>query len=258
MPLEGRSLWLRAEHAIESIAGAGAPSWSKPPEVRRAIMELGGVFPVTHLVIDLDAVRLGAGPDPTWKALLGRGPGWGELLGELVPAIASALRPPCAFGLALPDPRAVAAEIGDGSDRVTLKAGLLLASFLQGFRAAGLAFVALRLCPDGADVAKAAAPVLRNAGMYGWNRAIERSSLEEPTLADVDVRLVDDTTPDAVRAAWAAGEAVGGGIASGVWQGEEIAGNTPSSFLLYGATPPGLEVASIVAAGRALRKWMGQ
>jgi hypothetical protein len=35
MPLEGRSVWLRAEHAIESIAGGGAVAWSRPPEVRR-------------------------------------------------------------------------------------------------------------------------------------------------------------------------------------------------------------------------------
>jgi hypothetical protein len=185
--------------------------------------------------------------------------GWGELLGELVPAVASALHPPVVFGLALPDPRTVAAEAGDASERGTLKGGLLVASFLQGLRAAGLAFVVIRLgSGGGADVTKATAPVLRNAGLYGWKRAVERSSLEEAPIPDADVRLVDGAAIADVEGGWARGEAIGGGLAAALWKGEELAGNPPPSFLLYGATPPGLDVAAIVAAGRSLRKWMGR
>ena len=258
MSLSGRSVWLRGERAVEGVGGLGPQIWSRPPEVRRAIAELAGVFPVTHLALDLDAIRVGAGPETTWKALLARGGGWNEHLGELVPAIASALRAPCAFGFALPDPRAVAAELGDASDRGTLKAGLQVASFLQSLRAAGLGFAVVLL--DGAatpEVVRAVTPVLRNAGMYGWRRALELPTVDAPLPPETDLRLVADANVAALEAAWNRGEEVGGGLEH-AWTDEGLRGKAPAAFCLYGSAPAGVDAAATVAAGRRLREWMSQ
>lgn len=257
MALTGRSVWLRGERAVEGVGGLGSPIWSRPPEVRRAIAELAGVFPLTHLVLDLDAIRAAAGPEASWKALLGRTGGWSELLAELVPAITSALRAPAAFGFALPDPRAVAAELGDLSDRGALKAGLQVASFLQGLRAAGIAFAVVLL--DGVptpEVVRAVTPVLRNAGLYGWRRAVELPTLDTPLPPETDLRLVAGSTLAEIEPVWNRGEEVGGGL-DGAWTGEGLGGKAPPSFCLYGAAPVGIDAAATVAAGRRLREWMG-
>lgn len=256
MPLAGRSVWLRGERAVEGVGGLGPAIWSRPPEVRRAIAELAGVFPLTHLALDLDAIRGAAGPEASWKALLARAGGWNEHLAELVPAIGSALRTPCAFGFALPDPRRVAAELGDTSDRGALKAGLQVASFLQGLRAAGLAFVVVLL--EGApspETARAVTPVLRNAGLYGWRRAVELPGPDTPLPPEADLRLVPGTTLAVVEPAWSRGEEVGGGLES-VWTSEGLGGKAPPSLCLYGAPPARIDAAAMVAAGRRLREWM--
>jgi hypothetical protein len=241
---------------VEGVGGLGAAIWSRPPEVRRAIAELAGVFPVTHLALDFDAVRASAGPEPTWKALLGRSGGWTELLGELVPAIASALRAPCVFGFALPDPRAVAAELGDTSDRGALKAGLQVASFLQSLRSAGLSFaiVLLGSAPT-PEVTRAVTPVLRNAGMYGWRRAVEMPTLDASLPPETDLRLVPGAKLADLEPAWNRGEEVGGGLETDLWTDGSPVGKAPPLFCLYGIAPAGVDAAATVAAGRRLREW---
>ena len=256
MALSVRSVWLRGERAVEGVGGLGTAIWSKPPEVRRAIAELGGVFPLTHLALDLDAIRA-AGPEATWKALLGRSGGWTELLGELVPAIASALRAPSAFGFVLPDPRAVAVELGDTSDRGALKAGLQVASFLQPLRSAGLSFavVALSGAPT-PEVTRAVTPVLRNAGMYGWRRAVEMPTLGDALPPATDLRLVAGAKLAELEPVWNRGEEVGGGLEPDLWTGGGLGGKAPPLFCLYGIAPAGVDAAATVAAGRRLREWM--
>ena len=254
--LSGRSVWLRGERAVEGVGGLGAAIWSRPPEVRRAIAELAGVFPLTHLALDLDAIRA-AGPEATWKALLGRSGGWSELLDELVPAIASALRAPIAFGFVLPEPRGVAAELGDPSERGALKAGLQVASFLQPLRSAGLSFavVAVSGAPT-PEVTRAVTPILRNAGMYGWRRAVEVSTLDGPLPPEADLRLVAGAKLAELEPAWNRAEEVGGGLEQDFWAGGELGNKAPPLFCLYGIAPAGVDAARTVAAGRRLREWM--
>jgi len=224
------SIWLRVANGIEVLSGRGAAVWNEPPMVANALRELLSVVPTTHVQIDVEALRHRGSPAASWKAVLGREGDWAELLRELGAAVTDAVRRRAAWGLGLASPAVVAAELGDTSERGVLKAGLQLASFLQGFREAGLGFVTVDLRDAVAE--KAVAPVFRNAQMYGWTRAAMVGG-ESAADAGADVRLVDGLT--------------------GLWSRGEGPGATA---VIFGEIPPGLDAAGIVAAGRALRSAM--
>ena len=226
-----RSIWLRVANGVESLSGEGPRVWNEPPAVANALRELLSVLPITHVQIDLAALRRRHEPRAQWKAMLSREGDWNELLRELVAAVGDAVRDRAAWGLGLPGPDGVANELGDPSERGVLKAGLQLAGFLQGFREAGVGFVSVDL--TGASVSeKAVAPIFRNAQMYGWKRAaIVRD--DSASAAGAEVRLVDR-------------------LSERLWTADEPAPQGPTWF---GEIPPGIEPASIVAAGRKLHGW---
>jgi hypothetical protein len=210
------------------------------------------VLPATHLQIDLASLRRRTDPPAEWKVVLARGEGFGELLREMVQAIGDAVRGRAEWGIGFPGPAVVADSLGDVSERGVLKAGLQLASFLQGLREAGIGFVALDLV--GAAVPeKTLAPFFRNAEMYKWRRAAIRS--DDAPIAGADVRLVEALSYEALLARWQAGELVGGGLGAAFWAGEALP-PAPSRALLYGEVPFGVEAAAIVAAGRGLGSWL--
>src|SRR5439155_574942 len=106
------------------------------------------------------------------------------------------------WGVGLPGPAEVAETFGDASERGVLKAGLQLASFLQGFREAGIGFVAIDLTGAGVP-AKAVAPIFRNAELYGWRRAaVVRDESGSGCGADISLVVRD-------------------GLSAGFWNGEE-------------------------------------
>ena len=222
------STWLRVSNGIEILCGRGAAVWNEPPMVANTLRELLSVLAMTHVQIDLDSLRRRSSPAASWKATLGREGDWTELLRELGFAVTDAVRGRAVWGLGLPTPATVAAELGDASERGALKAGLQLAGFLQGFREAGLGFVAVDL--RGGVAEKAVAPIFRNAQMYGWTRAAVVSDAAAPS-AGADVRLVD-------------------GFSDRFWNGEEA---PPRGPIVFGEIPIGIEAAAIVAAGRSLR-----
>ncbi|MGH7803740.1 MAG: hypothetical protein ACREQJ_05285, partial [Candidatus Binatia bacterium] len=155
-----------------------------------------------------------------------------------------------------PDPRVVAAELGDASDRGALKAGLQVASFLQGLRAAGVSFAIVLLdASPTPEIIRAVTPALRNAGLYGWRRALELPSGDLPIPPETDLRLVRGATLAELEPAWSRGEEIGGGLES-FWTGETVGGKAPPAVCLYGAAPAGVDAAATVAAGRRLREWM--
>ena len=223
------SIWLRVANGIEILSGKGAAVWNEPPAVAHALRELLSVLAMTHVQIDLAPLRARASPAASWRAVLTREGDWGELWRELGAAVADAARGRAVWGLGLPGPDAVAAELGDPSERGALKAGLQLAGFLQGFREAGLGFVSVDLRGGGA-AEKAIAPIFRNAQMYGWTR-VAMVADESASTAGADVRLV-------------------GGLSDRFWSGAE---SPARATIVFGEIPAGIDAAAIVAAGRALR-----
>lgn len=247
-----RTVWIRVGPGVETLSGMGPAVWNEPAAVRNALREMLSVLPATHLQVDLASLRGRSDPPADWKTVLARGGGFGELLGEMVQAVGDAVRGRAAWGLGFPGPGVVAEALGDVSERGVLKAGLSLASFLQGVRESGIAFVAVDL--GAAPVAeKTVAPFFRNAEMYGWRRAAVRT--EDAPVSGADVRLVEGLAYEAALAHWQVGDLVGGGLGAAFWSGEPLPQPPPSRALLYGAIPPGVEAAGIVAAGRALSSW---
>jgi len=249
-----RSVWLRVGAGVETLSGVGRAVWNEPAAARNALRELLSVLPATHVQLDLASLRRRSDPQSEWKTLLSRAGDWSDLLRETAAATADAVGGHAAWGLGLPSPALVAAELGDSSERGVLKAGLQLAGFLQGFREAGLGFIALDLAA-GAVGDKAVAPSLRNAAMYGWRRAVVLGNLGEP-CAGAEIRLAAGQEFQTLVGAWERGELVGGGLDGSFWSDQALPRPAPPRVLLYGTIPDGLEAAAIVAAGRRLRAWL--
>jgi hypothetical protein len=249
-----RSVWLRVGAGIETLSGVGRSVWNEPASARNALRELLSVFPATHVQIDLASLRRRSDPESGWKILLSRGEDWSELLRETAAAITDAVRGRATWGVGMPSPVLVAAELGDSSERGVLKAGLQLAGFLQGVREGGLGFVALDLA-GGAVADKAVAPSLRNAQMYGWRRAVLLPEVGE-AFPGAEIRLAAGQDFRSLIGRWDQGELIGGGLDGSFWTEKALPQPTPSRALLYGTIPEGLEPAAIVAAGRGLQKWM--
>lgn len=248
-----RTIWLRVGAGVETLSGMGTAVWHEPAAVRNALREMLSVLPATHLQIDLGSLRRRTDPPAEWKALLARGEGFGELLGEMVQAIGDAVRGRAEWGIGFPGPVAVAESLGDVSERGLLKAGLQLASFLQGLREAGIGFVALDLAGAPAPE-KALAPFFRNAEMYKWRRAAIRS--EDVPTGGAEIRLVEALPYESLLPRWQAGELVGGGLGAAFWGGAPLPQPAAVRALLYGEIPLGVEAAAIVACGRSLSSWV--
>src|SRR5882757_912827 len=198
-----RTVWIRVANGVETLSGIGPRVWNEPAAVRIALREMLPVLPITHAQIDLAALRGRAEPASPWKDLLSRSGDWTDLLREMVAAITDAVRGRAEWGIGLPSPAIVADSLGDASERGTLKAGIQLASFLQGFREAGLAFVTLDL--SGPSVAeKAVAQVMRNAQMYGWRQAAAVDSMATPVAAEI--RLASAASIEELTGRWQQGE----------------------------------------------------
>lgn len=249
-----RSVWLRVAAGIETLSGVGRSVWNEPAAGRNALRELLSVLPATHVQIDLAALRRRSDPRSDWKTVLARSGDWSDLLRETAAATADALRDRAAWGFGMPSPAEVAEELGDSSERGVLKAGLQLASFLQGLREAGLGFVTLDLS-TGAVPDKAVAPFLRNAELYGWRRAIVLRDTDQPS-AGAEIRLAAGQDFQVLASAWQQGELLGGGLDETFWAGQPPPRPAPVRALLYGTVPEGLEAAAIVGRGRALREWL--
>jgi hypothetical protein len=249
--MKDREIWIAAAAGVEALAGTSSV-WSEPARVRKELAALVGALPATHVAIELAAV---IGPDVNggWGPLLGRAGGWAERLPELVQAIASAVAGRAVWGLVLPGPGQVARALGDESERGLVKAGLQVAAFLQTVRESGQAFVAVD-APATAEE-RAVGPILKNAGLYGWARALRVPDLGETRTPAADVWLVDEAAVADLVPLWAAGERVAGGLGRGFWDAPVLDGVAPARFALYGMIPAGTEPRAIVDAGRALRAW---
>lgn len=249
-----RTVWGRVAHGVEALCGRGATVWNEPAAARNALREMLSVLPLTHLQLDLEALRRRAEPPAQWKAVLAGTDGWADLLREIVEATSDAVRGRAEWGIGLPGPPTVAAGVGDTSERGILRAGLQLASFLQGFREAGLAFVAVDLTgpvvPD-----KIVSPIFRNAEMYGWRRAGVVGRIGDGA-AGAEIRLVGDAPFGELCDCWRRGEFVGGGLGATFWSGNALPEPAPPRMLLFGEMPSGIDAAAIVAAGRSLRQWL--
>jgi hypothetical protein len=249
-----RSVWLRVGAGIETLSGVGRSVWNEPASARNALRELLSVLPATHVQIDLASLRRRSDPESGWKILLSRGEDWSDLLRETTAATTDAVRGHATWGLGMPSPALVAAELGDSSERGVLKAGLQLAGFLQGLREGGLGFVALDLA-SGAVADKAVAPLLRNAELYGWQRAVVLEEIGEGS-AGAEIRLAAGQEFQTLAEQWERGQLVGGGLDESFWSGQALPRPAPPRMLLFGEIPGGLEAAAIVAAGRELRAWL--
>lgn len=250
-----RSVWLQVAHGVESLAEGGGGVWREPAAVRKALGELLGVFPATHVQVDLAALLRAPETGTGWASLLGRSGAWGTLLAELALAISDAVRPPAVWGLGLPGPQTVAASLEDASERGVLKAGLQLASFLQTFREARVGFVSVDLRgTEPGGVERALASVFRNSGMYGWLRAVCVDGIEAlgSSRMGAEVILLSDAGISELRPLWERGEPVGGGLGDAFWAGQGLAGSLPQRCLLYGEIPEGISPKAIVEAGRQL------
>lgn len=249
-----RTVWVRVANGLESLSGLGAKVWNEPAAVRNALREMLSVLPLTHVQLDLAALRRRSDPAAGWKAVLGRSDGWAELLRETAQATGDAVRGRAEWGIGLPGPAEAAASMGDASERGVLKAGLQLAAFLQGVREAGLTFVAVDL--SGASVPdKVVAPVFRNAEMYGWRRAAVLGGIGDGA-GGAEIRLFGEAPFGELCEAWHRGELVGGGLGAAFWSGAAPSAPAPSRVLLFGEIPPGIDAAAIVAAGRSLNQWL--
>ena len=232
-----RSIWLRVANGVEILSGQGRTVWNEPPAVANALRELLSVLPLTHVQIDLEALRGRCEPRAHWKTLLSREGDWTDLLRETVAATNDAIRGRAVWGLGLPGPAEVAQDLGDASERGLTKAGIQLASFLQGFREAGLSFIAVDLTAAGTPD-KTVAPIFRNAQMYGWRPAAMVESAGA-SVAGAEVRLL-----------------MRDGLPASFWSGDatDLPGEQP---ILFGEIPAGIDAGAIVAAGRNLQRWKG-
>jgi hypothetical protein len=250
-----RVVWVRVGGGVEALSGAGRAVWNQPAVVRNALREMLSVLPVTHVELDLARLLARGEPPSTWSQLLDRAGDWRGLLDETAAATGDAVRGLAEWGIGLPNPAAVGEALGDPSERGRVKAGLRLASFLQGFREAGLRFVTVEPA-ETAPSERALAPIFRNAELYGWRRAAIVASTTE-TVKGAEIRLLRDGGVTEVRDAWARGELVGAGLDSRFWAGEALADAAPPRALLFGEIPAGTAAAAIVAAGRNLERWLG-
>jgi hypothetical protein len=253
----GRNVWLQVRHGVETLSGAGRAVWSEPAQVRKALGEMLGVLPATHIEIELEGF-LEASEPRQWTALLRREGAWAALLDEQALAIGSAVRAPAVWGLGLPAVQTVATAAGDVSERGQIKAGMLLASALQAFRSAPVAFVTIPVSPGDPTGERARGPVLRNGELYGWARAVRVSELAatSPPVAGVEATLVEQATVAELSPRWARGELVGGGLGASVWSGQPLVGAAPARFLLFGQIPAGTAARALVETGRMLRDWV--
>lgn len=250
-----RAVWVRVASGVESLSEKGNRVWADPAHVRKALRELLSVVPITHAQIDLAPVLRACGRAEDWGGFFKPDPQWAELLAELALAVGSAAHP-ATWGLGLPDPTRVAQALGDETERGLVKAGLQLASALQRFRQASLGFVSIAITRQ--EEGRAIGPVLRNAQMYGWARAVT-----VPTLAvlqnqgsNADFTLVEEMDVAEVLPRWVEGEAMGGGLGSFFWNDQRAEIVMPERFLLYGTIPSGISPQTIVQAGRKLRSWL--
>ncbi len=253
-----KTIWIGLARGVESVSGAGAAVWREPAAARKALGELLGVLPVTHGEIDADAVIGARDADRAtgWRAML---EGKSEAaMSELALAINDAFRAPRTWGVALPCPGALAAMLGDGSERAALKIGMQMAARLKLFRDAGASFITIDLANSNfAAEERALKPVLRNAEMYGWKRA-----LCVPTLADTaglesiaDALLVLGAEVGELDARWQQGLALGGGLGEQTWSGQPLAPRHSARFLLFGRIPAGAPAHAIVGAARMISAW---
>lgn len=252
-----KTIWVGVAHGVESVSGAGAAVWQNPAAARKALGELIGVLPVSHGEIALSAM-LGADASApeAWRALLdGESQG---AIAELALAISDAFRQPKSWGVALPCPTSIAAALGDASERGALKIGMQIAARLRVFRDAGASFITVDL-PDANFAAqeRALKPVLHNAELYGWKRA-----LCVPSLADTaglqgraDAVLVLRAGPQELDETWRQGLALGGGLTPETWSGEPLAPRRSPRFLLFGRIPAGTPAHAIVDAARMISSW---
>jgi hypothetical protein len=218
-----------------------------------------GVFPLTHVQIDLAAVFRAHGEGGDWTALLSRSEPWKAALGELVLAISEVVRPPAVWGFGLPGPQHLAAALGDTSERGILKAGLQLASFLQALRESRIGFVTVDLRQtETARIERAVAPVFRNSAMYGWRRAVCLDDLPVAggPPAGAEIALVPNQEIPALLRLWDEGKLIGGGLSETLWDGEKLSGHPPQRCLLYGAVSQGVSPKALVETGRVLRAWL--
>jgi len=249
-----KTIWVALTHGISSVSGIGESVWSDPAMVRKALGEILGVLAATHGEIDLGAM-IGSGQShaDSWKAAL---EGKSEArLREIADAIRDAFRAPRIWGISVPAPKALAALLGDDSDRAALKAGMQLASCLRALRESGVGFLTIdfRGVPY-ASPDKPSGPVMRNAEMYGWKRALRFDALDRglSARADADAILVSGAGIDELVPSWSSGGAIGGGLTDQFWKGEAAISSLPGRFLLFGEIPENTSAAAIVEAGRAL------
>jgi hypothetical protein len=248
-------VWLRVGAGVEILSGLGPAVWNQPAVVRNALREMLSVLPATHLQLDLGRLLGRSDPPSTWSTLLARSADWAGLLGETAAATTDGVRGIADWGIGLPSPSVVAEALGDVTDRGVLKAGLQMASFLQGFREAGIGFVAVDLTAA-AVPAKVVAPIFRNGEMYGWRRAAVVRAASQ-TVGGAEIRLVHDGGYAEVCASWGRGELVGGGLDGAFWAGDALPAPAPPQALLFGEIPAEADAAAIVAAGRRLTLWLG-
>lgn len=244
-----RTVWVRVGYALEALSDRGAAVWTEPAAVRRALADFLGVFPSSHVQVDAGLLFRPFGA-VDWPGLLSRSGAWADLLAELALAVADAARGRAAWGIGLPAP----AALGDASERGAIKAGVLLGGFLQAFRESSARFVAVDADSDH-RAGRAAAPILRNAEMYGWRRAVILDELDarEPWASVSDAALVRRAPFAELVPLWSRGERTGGGLGSDFWTGAGIGGTLPAKYLLYGEAPAGLSARAVVEAGRSLR-----
>ncbi len=256
---QDRNIWLRVGNGLGRLIDRGADIWLDPGAVRRAIVELQGVFPVTHLEVALSDAVANGGADGNWPALL-RGTGrWNELLGELSQAIGDAVRAPASWGVGLPDPRIVARAAGDESERGALKAGLEIASFLRKLRESTLKFAVIQIADiEGAGIERAVSSILKNSQLYSWARAIAVSGIADASrwTGQAETILLRSAELQALESAWSKGERIAGGLDSSFWTGTSGAAPLPGRFLLYGELPADITPKAVVEAGRNLRSRM--
>lgn len=251
-----RTVWVDAGPGIQEIAAQGARVWESPAAVHKALAEIIGVIALTHVQISLDTVFGSDSAAEKWRGLLeGKG-----ALDEVMAAIGDAVRGPAVWGVALPCPSKMAALLsGDGSEKSVLRIGMQMASCLRGLRDSGMKFVTIDfgdLTPSGEE--KGLAPILRNAELYGWTRAISIDDIHTLTAfpAGVDVAVVGRASVADVLGFWNSGKPVGGGLTHSVWTSEALGERPAPRFVLFGQIPAGCAAERIVAVGRMVKLWL--
>ena len=252
-----KTVWIALAHGVESVADAGAGVWREPAAVRKALGELLGVLALTHGQLDLEVMLGAEQAGDAWRSVIEGGAD--TSLRELTLAINDAFRPPKVWGVGLPAPGHVARMLGDESERATLKVGLQMASRLKMFRDAGAAFVTIDLSGvQFAEQERALAPILRNAGMYGWQRAlcVPEAAAAVGLEDKADAILALDSEESGLRDGWQQGSAIGGGLTERFWKEGSLTGPPAPRFLLFGRIPGGTSPGAIVAAGRTISSWL--